>query len=304
MIRLPISARHATLCGAIILAICSFALPTLAARPLRTTPGILDDRYSAAIVINGLETAVGGQPGWSFDWFLRSSVGRQGDHSTQYQIYFSSTFSKPRPLFTMAASDQAQNLPVVKIVRLETCSHPGCRQQQDIGIAIDEQMLVGRKDTGFSVKISARDGTDQIITVTPALIHAQIDATNQVLASFHMPPIGVVIMPARTPSSGDSAAHAAATTPDRQLGLHVDSDMVTVPNAQERGLKVLRTEPGTIAEQAGLLPGDIITACDGVPILSAEDFGRKTSAIRAHGSVTVQVYRPSTKTESTFILGR
>lgn len=63
------------------------------------------------------------------------------------------------------------------------------------------------------------------------------------------------------------------------------SDQVT------RGVLVLRAAPGSPADKAGILPGDIIRALDGTPIASNEDYLSRLRKIAPGDEVTLEVRR-------------
>lgn len=90
---------------------------------------------------------------------------------------------------------------------------------------------------------------------------------------------------------------AAATAPAARRKLlvrvdHVDAAGVGSPEARAgRGLIVLEVVPGGVGAAAGLQPGDVIVALDGMPVASVEDMRRKLGAVGANGTVAATVRR-------------
>jgi serine protease Do len=71
----------------------------------------------------------------------------------------------------------------------------------------------------------------------------------------------------------------------RQLGLHKD----------ERGVVIVRVEPGSNAEEAGLRKGDVIQEIDRKRVEKLADYNRIISAIRPGDTVLLFLNRSGKK---------
>jgi S1-C subfamily serine protease len=79
--------------------------------------------------------------------------------------------------------------------------------------------------------------------------------------------------------------------------LGISSQPVHIPppqragRAQERGLLIIRVEPGSPAERGGLLMGDILVSLDGQPVADADELQPLLSGDRVGKAVPVEVIR-------------
>ncbi|RIK23677.1 MAG: LuxR family transcriptional regulator, partial [Chloroflexi bacterium] len=60
---------------------------------------------------------------------------------------------------------------------------------------------------------------------------------------------------------------------------------------QETGLMILQVEPGTNAEKAGLLPGDILIGLDDTPIARVRELNRWLAAESGGRTVNAKIIR-------------
>ena len=58
-----------------------------------------------------------------------------------------------------------------------------------------------------------------------------------------------------------------------------------------RGAVITRVEPGSPAEDAGVAPGDVVVAVDGIEVASAADLRNRVGLVRVGGAVSVTVVR-------------
>src|SRR5579862_5422965 len=143
----------------------------------RTTVNVIGDKFSRDITLEGipLHDPTNGD---DLFWMLRSFVNPQA-HTAQHQIYVAWTYAGGYSGRYFAADDTARALPVTMILK-ETCR--GCDRTDTLGIDIDEATLRARAATGFQVKLSAQDGTAGILSITPQMINAQLQAEDSLMA--------------------------------------------------------------------------------------------------------------------------
>ena len=273
--------------------------------------GIYSDQFSTFVEVDGASQSITVIGGPILNWSLTSFIDKTS-RAVTYRIDFDYWNLHSVPRFDTAADDTARPLRVRRVTHRRDCDPKPCATDEDIGVMLDANTLLARLNTGYAVKVSARDGSAYVLTITPDMIAKQVAAVKQVLARLGPPPSPPVAAtpPAPVPATPAPApATASVTTPPpafagRELGLRVAGDMVAIANSKTKGIKVTGVEPGSIADQAGLQVGDLIVACDGAPLKSVQDLQKKTGAITGHGSVTVLVVHPETGLQSTFILGR
>lgn len=273
--------------------------------------GIYTDQFSTFIEVDGAAHSITVISGPTLNWSLTSFIDKTS-RAVTYRIDFDYWDLHTVPRFDEAADDTARPLRVMRVSRKRDCDPKPCSVDEDVAVMLDANTLLARQNTGYAVKVSARDGSAYVLTITPDMIAKQMTAVNQVLAQLGPPPQSVAATtPAPVPAPAAPApATASVTAPPPpafaryELGLRVAGDMVAVADSKTKGIKVTGIEPGSIADQAGLQVGDLIVACDGVPLKSVQDLQKKTGAIKGHGSVTVLVVHPDTGLQSTFILGR
>jgi len=92
--------------------------------------------------------------------------------------------------------------------------------------------------------------------------------------------------------------------------LGISSQPVEIPAAQraglaqERGLLVVRVEPGSPAEQGGLMLGDVLTAFDGTPLNDTDELQALLGGERVGKAVPMQLLRGGTITTLEVTVGQ
>ena len=109
-------------------------------------------------------------------------------------------------------------------------------------------------------------------------------------------------------SGQDDADGQEKATPASQLGFEV-RDLTTrmrrdseIPSSIE-GIVVADVESGSVAEDAGLRPGDVVTEISGKEIASVREFNEALSQVRKGAAFKLYVYRPQLD-RGTFIIMR
>lgn len=206
--------------------------------PPRTTVNVVGDKFSKEIELQGIPQKDAFDSNGTF-WMLRSFANPQA-RTTQHQIYVEWFYPGHGTTRYHAADDTARVLETHQIYK-ESCGR-NCGQTDTITIDIDEPTLRARIATGFQVKLSGNDGSSAILTITPQMINAQIQAEDRIYAA----PKGV--------SAIAAAAAANARTKDGKPFLGI----ATMDLPFGVGLQVMRVDPNTPAQAAGLQVGDLV----------------------------------------------
>jgi hypothetical protein len=131
-------------------------------------------------------------------WYLRSFVD-PGTHTVRHQLYAELTYTGDRNGTYFAADSQAQahRVDVIYRGKCDTYSRNAvCVRVDTIGIDIPEAALRANLAHGLDVKVTARSGYARILAITPMMISAQLNASQQILS-------GKVVV-GQTVKSGDT----------------------------------------------------------------------------------------------------
>lgn len=289
----------------LLVLLLSGLLGCVASRP-RDTVNVIGDKFSKSITLEGIPI-LNPNNGDLF-WMLRSEVDPQA-HFALHQIYVEWTYAGPSSGRYFAADDTARSLPV-RNIRREFCPFNKCDRTDTLGIGIDEATLRARASTGFQVKLSAQDGTEGILDITPKMINAQLAAEARVLgegpsrnASASTGPSGVSNGSVEPNAPGSKAA---ATTPeeaphppaglaaDRNIGLEMlPQSTGAMTHGSLHGAVILAVIPGSAAEIAGVRGGDLIVKFDGKLVESGKDILDLIASAKPHSVLTVDILRGS-----------
>jgi membrane-associated protease RseP (regulator of RpoE activity) len=92
--------------------------------------------------------------------------------------------------------------------------------------------------------------------------------------------------------AGDGSRPSDLGTPPR-LGLQVGE------NAGGSGANVLRVDPGSLAARAGLLPGDVIAAVNGVAVKDADEAAQRIGLARTQRVLVLRILRSGNEMDVT-----
>jgi len=99
------------------------------------------------------------------------------------------------------------------------------------------------------------------------------------------------------PSANPATAGQAHAPTFGIVGLNVSSPLATTLKlASPQGFLVVKVQPGSIAERAGIVPGDVILEFDKSVILKAEDLQSELAKVKSGESLPVSVWRGAAKT--------
>lgn len=156
---------------------------------------------------------------------------------------------------------------------------------------------------GMVVDIASGAGSRYPSTATVAMRRAEPDSLPGGTPGPELPPIASNAPHARHASgalpAGGPVRLASATAPGtatrRKLLVRVDYPPASGPGSSDlsagRGLVVLEVLPGGVGSSAGLRPGDVILALDGLPVAGVEDMRHRLGAVGADGTVVATVRR-------------
>lgn len=266
----------------------------------RTTVNIVGDKFSKFVTLEGIPLH---DPDNGIDlfWMLRSFVDPQA-RLVKHEIYVVWVYSGHSSGRYFAADDTATPLRVTNILR-ESCPFNKCDRTDTLSISIDEATLLKRASTGFEVKLSAQDGTEGVLTITPRMIGAQLEAELRVLRGApsrdplaSTPPVEPTAPEAKTAAA---APEAAVHTPpdltvDRNIGLEMLPQSTTkMTHGSMHGAVILAVIPGSPAEAAGVRGGDLIVKLDGKLVESGKEVLDLIAKAKPHSVVTVDILRGS-----------
>jgi hypothetical protein len=249
--------------GSVLLVLAGCAAP-----PPRTTVNVISDKFSPGVTLEGLPKEDVFDSNDVF-WMLRSVVYPQ-TRSADHEVYVEWFFPGHGSAKYFAADDTARPLPVRKILK-ENCGAK-CGQTDTVGIGIDEATLRGRATTGFQVKLSATDGSSDVLDITPQMISAQLAAEGNVLGSE----------PPNPPTSPRTVA----------LGVSYPAVSASKINpAFPDGLLITAVTPQSPAEQAGIHIGDVLISFDGTPLIDPTTARVTRFTLKAGSIVKVEIQR-------------
>lgn len=243
--------------------------------PPRTTVNVIGDKFSKEIELQGIPQKDAFDGNGTF-WMLRSFADPQA-RTAQHQIYVEWFYPGHGTTRYRAADDTARPLRTQQIFK-DSCGRD-CGQTDTITIDIDEPTLRARAATGFEVKLSGNDGSAAILAITSQMIAAQLQAEDRILH----PPAGM--------SPQAAAASANARTAEGKPFLGVAP--MDLPFGI--GVTLVRVDPNTPAEAAGLKAGDLVLSYDGHAIDKAQQLTDEILLTKPGSLVLIEVRRGSNK---------
>jgi len=258
-----------------LLAIAALLVALAACGPLvappRTTVNVIGDKFSKEIELQGIPQRDAFDHNSTF-WMLRSFTNPQA-RTTQHQIYVEWFFPAHGTTRYHAADDTARTLGTQQIYK-ESCGRD-CGQTDTLVIDIDEPTLRARAATGFQVKLSGNDGSATILVITPQMIAAQLQAEDRIYAA----PAGV--------SPVAAAAAANAHRPDGKPFLGVAS--MDLPFGV--GVQVMRVDPNTPAQAAGMQIGDLVRKYNGQAVKDTQHLSDLILETTPGSAVPIEINR-------------
>lgn len=147
-----------------------------------TTPPqveIKDDQFEKNISFKGIvEKTNSNSASLTSELFLRSWLNKD-TWLIRHQVYWADSYYGSGWRFWFIARDEnATNLELMDISKdVGHCSsYGGCSHYETIGIMVSDATLRAKRTTGLQIKVKARDGSEQVLSLSPAQIDAQLTA--------------------------------------------------------------------------------------------------------------------------------
>jgi PDZ domain len=235
----------------VLAVVALWALAGCAGVPLeKQAVSIQDDQYSQSATFVGTKLADNPFGGVFKLWFIRSFVDKKTGLTT-HQLYVETSYIGDWHFYQSAADDTATALPFIPIDRQVGSCRGGCDFDETFALRLEESALRARAATGFSVKVSAKDGTAFVVAVPSGQIQPQLVAIDNYKAAHNL--VARATAPAELTAPTPSSEHptlgvtVTAAPPSLTTALKIDG-----------GLVVVRVSPGSAAERAGVKVGDIL----------------------------------------------
>jgi hypothetical protein len=233
---------------------------------------VQSDTFDKAVSVTGPETAINWDNGVGVRYRLRSFVTKDQRHDVLHQLYADFAYDRATEHYQSAADDTATSLKLRRITSAG-CGRGGpkgdCMKDEAIGIEISDDMLRQRALTGYRVKVTARGGDREILTMTPLMIQKQLSVVDEII---------------------DGASPAPA--PDRpRLGIAWIAASARPFDGAPRGLIAVAVGAGTPAAAAGIKPGDVLAAIDGQPVRVYADVLKALEGRSRGGAATLALER-------------
>ncbi len=250
---------------------------------------IEDDKFSSFITVNG--SSVDAKHKF-FDlekenWSIRSVVNKKSG-AVAHQLYVNFTYFGSWSWFDYASDEDAKELVVTRIASDVFTCEAGCMLRETVGIALDESVLRLKMQSGYEIKVSAKNGQSHIIKVTSEQIRAQLLA----LANF--------VAPAGVMTNGDLAKLVASIPPPPSSSKVVfgikafdlpPSAAVIMKHEGLKGALIIDVTKGSVAEKAGLILGDTVFEFDGKPVSGSTELQKFVGTIETGKKVSIKLLR-------------
>ncbi|HEY3919181.1 MAG TPA: PDZ domain-containing protein [Stellaceae bacterium] len=232
-------------------------------------PQLQTDEFSKTVDIVGPEMVENPFFGMKKHYDLLSRLDKRSRAVVVHLVEITLDYNGNFIYFRYANDDTAQSLRLIPARRTRNIPF-GMDRREEFTIAVPDATLRAHVASGYRIKLSAQDGRETILSLTPAMVADQIAAVDNFRAT------GTVVAPVVTagPAGGTPTAAPAAvpspraTTPDGKplLGLAPFDLPFGV------GVQVNRVDPNTPAEAAGFQVGDLLVRYNGQPVTGADQF--------------------------------
>lgn len=261
---------------ALVMVGCLLLLGACNGVPLeKQTVSVQDDQYSQSVAIIGKRLFNNPSGGPFKEWFIRSFV-RKSDGRVSHELYIYTHYLGEWHFYQSGADDRANQLRFVSIDQNLGGCQGICDFNETFVLALPDTMLQERAQTGFSVKVSARDGTAFILSIPAGQIQPQLTAVN-VYRDSH-----------KSVDSSVRDARPAGSDASSTLALGVTVVPTPPPLATmlkvTGGLLVISVSPDSPADRAGVKAGDVIRSYAGNSVSTIQELQAAIAATHA-GSI-------------------
>lgn len=239
---------------------------------------VQDDKFSASATFNGPKKAVNPFGGTARMWNIRAWIDKKTGAVTE-QLYVDTSYLGYWRFWETAADDQAEPLEVVAIDRTVLDCTGGCLYSETVGVTLPIDYVRKHAATGFQIKINAKSGDYLILDVGADQIQPVLNAMDVYKAAAIAAGVGpgapaagaAPIQPSATPpmATPPLAASPVAAPPMDKSPMggaaappHFGVEFMTWVYG---GVLIVMVEPGSVAERAGLVAGDVVKQFDGKP---------------------------------------
>lgn len=242
-----------------------------------------DDKFSASATITGAKKAINPFGGTFRMWNIRAWIDKKTGEVTE-QLYLETSYLGHWRFWQTAADDQADPLEVVAIDRsVDDCTGM-CSYSETVGVTLPNDYVRRHAATGFQVKVSAKSGDSLILDVGADQIQPVLNAIDAyksasiAAGTLEGSPSGSV-----TPTPPASVVAPAGVGP-QHFGVKFMTWMFG-------GVLIVNVDPGSVAEHAGLLSGDIVKQFDGKPIANQAALSDAVHSETAGRAVPIYIVR-------------
>lgn len=267
-----------------VVIICSLLVSCGGAPLQKQTVGTQDDQYSPSATIVGTKLFDNPFGGVSKEWFIRSFIDKKTGAVT-HQLYVETSYIGDWKYYQSANDDTAAPLPFIVIDREVGDCTGGCSLEETFALGLQGSVLRAKAATGYSVKISAHDGTAFILSVPPGQIQPQLAAIDNYLATHHLPS-----------ASQSTNAKAAPSSFHPTIGIQALPTPAGVAAALKvsGGLMIVTVTANSPADRAGLKSGDVILKFGNAPINAIADLRAAIAKTSPGATVRIAIQRGTT----------
>jgi membrane-associated protease RseP (regulator of RpoE activity) len=220
------------------------------------------------------------------DEYLSATIDRKTDHRS-FEVIATITYRGARRTYGSAQFQGAKGPVVVPVLLLKTnsvnCPTGECTYTDHISFSVEESMLRAsaarpavNKPEVWRYTVVAKSGGNFSGELSNAEIAGFLAKVDEYTGAA--PP---VVRP------------TAAAKPELGIGgLHVEAS-VRLP--ARGGVLVTAVSPGSVADKAGIIVGDIVREIDGHPVKAPPDMQAAIAAAAADAAITIKVYRGMTE---------
>jgi hypothetical protein len=283
--------KKAFMIGMALLVLTHPAFSEVADKDLKIQ-SIQNDKFSQAITINGSVLSVNPFAGISRSWFIRSFYDKES-HVAAHQLYVKISYLGDWNFFNFADDENARSLKVNNIgSRINDCTGM-CDFDETVGVDLDESTLRAKAQAGYEIKLSAKSGESFVLKISSEQIRAQLLAIEQFAKPGEISIDEFYKKGPQLPSIPSKAMFGVNfldLPPSAAVAMH------------HEGLKaalIVKVNPGSVADKAGVKMADTIFEFDGKPVDGALGLQKAVAAIEPGKKVSFKLLRGKDSEELT-----
>jgi hypothetical protein len=286
--------------------VCSFAGRAPAKDPplLSLPPEHFRDTATLNTDPRGAKVAISTQPGFVehsgplhmvwHDEFLTALLDKNTGEKS-FQVHAEITYSgnvRSYQSATYQTENGSRSVPATEISKqVANCAVAECIYTEHIAFPVDEELLrqlaaayVPGKPVTWSFKAAAKSGPAYNAVLSNAEITGLLLKVDQYTRTDSIVAAGAI-------AAGAIAANAAGPPNRLDLGIGAMAVAATVEQANRAGLLIVAVTPGSVAQKAGVIVGDILTEFDGHGVRQPAELQAAVTACNAGSAVPIKLYR-------------